>query len=102
MEDAALVALTDAIPTNPRVRASLEQPAVLICLPHLRRALVAARTSEASTFLRETTRRKVDGIVTELDEFIRKYDHRFNREEWGAERDSWERAIAWFVGGILD
>jgi hypothetical protein len=35
-----------------------------------------------------------------MDEFIRKYDHRFRKEEWGEERDSWQRAIRWIAGGV--
>jgi len=100
MEDAALVALTDALPGNERLRAGLTRPDGGLCLPHLRRGLSLAHNGEAFTFLQTTTRERLAALEGEMDEFIRKYDHRFRREEWGAEADSWQRAIRWIAGGV--
>ena len=100
MEDTALVALTDALPGNQRLRDGLSQPNGGLCLPHLRRALGLARNQEAFTFLQESTRSRLATLQGEMDEFIRKYDHRFRKEEWGDERDSWQRAIRWIAGGV--
>ena len=100
MEETALVALTDALPGNQRLREGLSQPNGGLCLPHLRRALGLARNPEAFAFLQESTRTRLATLEAEMDEFIRKYDHRFRKEEWGEERDSWQRAIRWVAGGV--
>ena len=102
MEEAALAALVDALPANERLRTALSQPSSGLCLPHLRRALAMPQTPAAFTFLQESTRTRLTALQAELDEFIRKYDHRFHDEEWGAERDSWERAITWMAGGVTE
>jgi hypothetical protein len=102
MEATALVAITDALPANERLAAGLSQVNGGLCLPHLRRALVVARTPDAFSFLQESAKPKLAALQADLDEFIRKYDHRFNKEEWGDERDSWQRAIAWVVGGMAE
>lgn len=100
MEETALVALTDALPGNQRLRDGLSQPNGGLCLPHLRRALGLARNPEAFIFLQESTRSRLATLEGEMDEFIRKYDHRFRKEEWGDERDSWQRAVRWIAGGV--
>jgi hypothetical protein len=101
MEDAALVALAEALPANERLAAGLRRADGGLCLPHLRRTLALNPSPAAFAFLQETTRARLAALEGELDEFIRKYDHRFRREEWGEERDSWQRAIRWVVGGIV-
>lgn len=100
MEATALLAIADALPGNERLAAGLNQPNGGLCLPHLRRGLVLARNQEAFTFLQSTTHEKLAALQAEMDEFIRKYDHRFRREEWGDEADSWQRAIRWIAGGV--
>ena len=100
MEDAALVAIADALPSNERLREGLQQPNGGLCLPHLRRGLNLAGNQDAFTFLQVTTHERLGVLQAEMDEFIRKYDHRFRREEWGAEADSWQRAIRWIAGGV--
>lgn len=101
MEASALVAITDALPANERLCAGLSQAHGGLCLPHLRGALAAASPG-AFAFLQASTLTKLGALQADLDEFIRKYDHRFNKEEWGDERDSWQRAVAWMVGGIAE
>ncbi len=100
MEDAALVAITDALPGNERLRAGLGQADGGLCLPHLRRGLAVARNAEAFRFLQTTAHERLAALGAEMDEFIRKYDHRFRKEEWGSEADSWQRAIRWIAGGV--
>ena len=100
MEETALVALTDALPGNQRLRDGLSQPNGGLCLPHLRRALGLAHDPDAFTFLQESSRNRLATLQAEMEEFIRKYDHRFRKEEWGDERDSWRRAIRWIAGGV--
>jgi hypothetical protein len=100
MEATALVALTEALPGNQRLRTGLSRADGGLCLPHLRRALPLARSPEAFAYLRDSTRTRLDALGAEMEEFIRKYDHRFRKEEWGAEADSWQRAIRWIAGGV--
>jgi len=99
MEAAALTAIADALPANERLAAGLSQVNGGLCLPHLRGALAVA-SPDAFAFLQASTVAKLGALQADLDEFIRKYDHRFNKEEWGNERDSWQRAVAWVVGGV--
>jgi hypothetical protein len=99
MEETALTALAEALPANERLRSGLSRADGGLCLPHLRRTLALASHPAAFAFLQETTHARLTALEGELDEFIRKYDHRFRREEWGEERDSWQRAIRWVVGG---
>lgn len=101
LERTALVALTEALPGNERLRAGLSGPDKGFCLPHLRQALALAPTPEAFAFLQQSTLSRLEALGAEMEEFIRKYDHRFNKEEWGSERDSWQRAIAWVAGGTI-
>jgi hypothetical protein len=100
MEETALVALTDALPTNQRLRDGLSRAGGGLCLPHLRRGLALAREGAAFTFLQESARNRLSALGVEMEEFIRKYDHRFRKEEWGPEADSWQRAIRWIAGGV--
>lgn len=99
MEDTALAALTDALPGNERLRAGLSRVDGGLCLPHLRRGLALARNAAAFEFLQTITHERLAALGAEMDEFIRKYDHRFRKEEWGGEADSWQRAIRWIAGG---
>jgi hypothetical protein len=102
MEDTALVALADALGGNERLRAGLSRPDGGLCLPHLRRALSLAQDEQAFAFLQQSARTRLAALQAEMDEFIRKYDHRFRREEWGSEADSWQRAIRWIAGGTTE
>jgi hypothetical protein len=69
-----------------------------LCLPHLRALLIQADNAQARTIL--TWQVAVyRGLHEELSEFIRKHDHRFSQEPFGAEKDSWMRAVAALAGG---
>lgn len=69
-----------------------------ICIPHIQRGLELARNEQGYRRLIEAQLRGMDALSAELDEFIRKTDYRFTEEEWGAERDSWLRAIEKVTG----
>ena len=97
METIALAAMLDALPNDERMRTALKSTSG-VCLPHLRRAFELTRTEAAFAVLRDIAQAKVKTLLGELDEFIRKNDHRFNKEEFGPEGDSWRRAFAWIVG----
>ena len=70
-----------------------------LCLPHLRRALELVRTESAFESLLAVTRERLLELQSELDEFIRKHDYRFQSEGFDSEGDSWLRAIGIICGG---
>ena len=73
-----------------------------LCLPHFRQALARVRDERVFEPLLDAQRAVWDRLVTHLDEFIRKNDHRFRDETWGEERDAWLRAIAALAGSRPD
>jgi hypothetical protein len=64
-----------------------------LCLPHLRLAL--RHMPDAATFerLKRVQLAIWQRLMAELDEFIRKHDHRFAAEPIGSEGSSWSRAV---------
>jgi hypothetical protein len=68
-----------------------------LCAPHLRIAL-GTGDSVAHARLREAQAIIWGRLIDELDEFIRKQDHRFAHEPPGSESDSWRRAIDLVAG----
>lgn len=69
-----------------------------LCLPHLRMTLSRPRAGKAYKTLIAVQRQVWTGLMAELDEFIRKNDHRFQHEPMGSERDAWLRALDVIVG----
>lgn len=69
-----------------------------LCLPHLRAALGAFGPAQGYTALLAAQREAWTALMAELDEFIRKNDHRFQHEPMGDERDSWLRALDALTG----
>ena len=65
-----------------------------LCLPHFRRALQLVRDEESFHRLVEVQLVCLERLHGELSELIRKHDYRFLGEGFGAEGDSWIRAIA--------
>ncbi len=64
-----------------------------LCLSHFRLALgqkTRALTANTLVAAQQSVWKRLHG---ELDEFIRKNDHRFREETFGAEKDSWRRAL---------
>lgn len=69
-----------------------------LCLPHLVDALDRA-DDETAAFLKQATERKLDLLLHDLDEFIRKHDYRFNKEGWkGREAEAARRAVRLAAG----
>jgi len=68
-----------------------------LCLPHLRTVLTQADDAQART-VQAWQLAIYRGLYGELAEFIRKHDHRFSQEPFGAEKDSWTRAVAALAG----
>lgn len=70
-----------------------------LCLLHLRLALESARNQEGFKLLISLTQTQLEALLHDLDEFIRKSDHRFRDERVNErERDSWRRALQRFAG----
>ena len=69
-----------------------------LCFPHLRRALELGGRADVQEKLLSLAREKLDAITQELNEFVRKHDYRFQHEETGDEKYSWQRAINLIVG----
>jgi hypothetical protein len=70
-----------------------------LCLPHFRLTLTQITDQETFTALVEAQKTVWQRLSTDLGEFIRKKDHRFQHESYGPEGDSWLRAIEAVVGG---
>jgi hypothetical protein len=68
-----------------------------LCLPHLRRVLALADETPARTL--QTWQLAIyRRLLAQLDEFIRKHDHRFRHEPFGLEKDAWTRGVAAVAG----
>lgn len=69
-----------------------------LCLEHFLAALDGVREEATLGELVAVQLRAHSALRAELDEFIRKHDHRFSDEPIGAEADAWIRAIARVAG----
>ncbi len=70
-----------------------------LCFLHLRLALEGAQQDNIGfDNLLSMHRGKLESLRAELAELIRKNDHRYIEEVFGAEGDSWRRAIAMVAG----
>jgi hypothetical protein len=73
-----------------------------LCLPHFRETLTRGLPNPAFQALVSGQRAVWLRLNGELDEFLRRSDYRFSKEPFGAERDSWRRAIAAVSGSLPD
>jgi hypothetical protein len=80
-----------------RMQTSLEASSGL-CLAHLRRAMELSRDQDAFLRLIEISRKKLQALELEVQEYIRKCDYRYRDDKPGPEMDSWRRAVAWIAG----
>jgi hypothetical protein len=69
-----------------------------LCVFHTARLVQTQASHPGLRRLLALQRDKFAHLVGELDEFCRKHDYRFAHEPWGAESDSWLRAIELLVG----
>ncbi|MBN1992972.1 MAG: hypothetical protein JW953_09725 [Anaerolineae bacterium] len=97
LETLAITTLVDLLTTDEKMLKAFKSSDGL-CLYHLRRALELVRDKATFETLLEITREKLVKLQAELDEFIRKHDHRFQHEKFEAEGDSWQRAIIQIAG----
>jgi hypothetical protein len=70
-----------------------------LCLPHFLRALERVPDRETFERLVRPQAERYRLMMADLDEFIRKRDHRFTGEKYGEEGDVWLRVLNVVVGG---
>ncbi|MHB0856491.1 MAG: DUF6062 family protein [Anaerolineae bacterium] len=70
-----------------------------LCLEHFRLALEAAPDMATYERIMQPQVARYHIMLRDLDEFIRKHDHRFSHETMGEEGDVWLRAMNAVVGG---
>ena len=99
IEKLAFKSLLDALEKEDApMLAALESSAGL-CLPHLRTALESVRNAQSFDLLVTIANDQLSVLIQDLDEFIRKSDHRFREEKiTEQERESWRRALQRVVG----
>ena len=68
------------------------------CIPHFAHLLVLTRGEGVCRWLISTQKEKCANLLREIDEFVCKCDYRRSAEGFGAEADSWIRAIETLVG----
>lgn len=71
-----------------------------LCLLHFREALAACDSVKAAYYLLKTEKEKVEHLLRELQELIRKHDYRYSSEPLGKEKDSWLRAVRKTTGDM--
>jgi hypothetical protein len=98
IEDIALLAMLDALARQDEGMQSALEASSGLCLVHLRRSLELCRDQSSFQFLTNFGQAKIAALLGELSEYVRKSDYRFSPEGFGAEGDSWLRAIAVVVG----
>ncbi len=70
-----------------------------LCLPHLRQAVTASSSQDMLRRLLEPQVARYNVMLGDLDEYIRKRDHRFRSEKMGLEGDVWLRVMNAITGG---
>lgn len=62
------------------------------CMAHFEEMMRVSKP-EIAQFVHSIALQHLENLNAELAEFIRKNDYRFRGEDWGSERDSWQRAL---------
>ncbi len=98
-EKLALKSISEALAKADTDMTAALQQSDGFCLLHLRMALEAARNPEAFEALVTITQQQLATLIGNLDEFIRKNDHRFRHETISDdERASWRVALQRVAG----
>lgn len=93
-EHLAFASLLEALDKKDQPMRSALEISDGFCIPHLRHALNFAGSQQTFDALVELTKVQLSTLIDDLDEFIRKNDHRFREEKISdEERDSWQRAL---------
>jgi hypothetical protein len=69
-----------------------------LCLPHLYGALAIGHDHPNLPILLVAHEQRWQGLMGDLEEFVRKFDYRYANEAMGDEKKSWRRALETFVG----
>ncbi|HQK15441.1 MAG TPA: DUF6062 family protein [Anaerolineae bacterium] len=83
--------------TDPELKAAFVTAGGL-CLPHFRQTLRYVATTAQAEAVIELQRQAMAPMLTELREFIRKHDYRFEIERTASEGESWLKALALVSG----
>ena len=93
-EHLAFASLLEALDKQDQPMHSALESSDGFCIPHLRQALNYARSQQTFDALVDITKVQLSTLIEDLDEFIRKNDHRFREEKISSEeRNSWQRAL---------
>lgn len=71
-----------------------------LCLPHLIKTAENCNNPKILKSIISIEQRKINNLIKQLGEFIRKNDYRFSNEKFGEERDAWRRAIEKLIGSL--
>jgi len=69
-----------------------------LCLPHIFGVIKIGKEIKQIQELIEMEKEKLENLIQDLREFIRKHDYRFISEGFQKEKDVWLRAVAKLVG----
>ena len=93
-EGMAFQSLLEALAQGDNVMESALAASDGLCVAHLRHALADAGNLQAFETIVATTQAQLSALIADLDEFIRKSDHRFRDEKISMqEGESWKRAL---------
>jgi len=94
--EAMAVESLEALAADAEIAAGIERSE--LCLRHGQMALEKWKGTERRAWLAELLERHAARLREELREFLRKYDHRFRKESFGAEADAVPRAVEFLSG----
>jgi hypothetical protein len=102
-EQLAFASLLEARGKNDQPMQSGLESSDGLCIFHLRQALNTARSQQAFDSLVKISTKQLTALIDDLDEFIRKNDHRFREEKISSqEKESWRKALQRTSGKKID
>lgn len=102
-EQLALSSLLEALDKHDQAMQDALGASDGLCLAHLRAAFEQARKPATFELLLAITKAQLAALINDLDEFIRKNDHRFRGEKITlVEAESWRRALERVSGKAID
>ena len=73
-----------------------------LCFPHLRQVCTHVQDGNVLVEILQVEVEKIEGLHTELAEFIRKSDYRYLEDGFGPEGNAWRRAARLASGGKIE
>jgi len=70
----------------------------VLCLPHLEKTAARIKSASQRRSLLESTRKSLEPLLKDLNEFLEKQDYHRSQEALGEEWDSWIRAVRMVSG----